>query len=112
MGVKGAALATTCAGLVNMTMVFLLAKLRGYRYLSQFRDHFRWSVPWMKEYLHKCFPIICNELLIGIGNMVINIVLGRQSEQAIAAMAVFRTLEGLIIGFFAGFSNAASILVG
>lgn len=112
MGVRGAALATTCAGLVNVTMICLLAKLRGYRYLFQFRDHFRWSLPWMKEYLHKCFPIICNELLIGIGNMVINVVLGRQSEQAIAAMAVFRTLEGLIIGFFAGFSNAASILVG
>jgi len=44
--------------------------------------------------------------------MIINMVLGRQSEQAIAAMAVFRTLEGVIIGFFAGFSNASSVLVG
>ena len=44
--------------------------------------------------------------------MVINIVLGRQPEEAIAAIAVFRTLEGLVIGFFAGFSNASSILVG
>ena len=60
----------------------------------------------------KCFPIICNELLIGVGNMVINVVLGRQSEQAIAAIAVFRTLEGMVISFFAGFSNAASVLVG
>ena len=44
--------------------------------------------------------------------MLINIVLGRQSEQAIAAVAVFRTLEVLIIAFFSGFSNAASVLVG
>ena len=44
--------------------------------------------------------------------MIINMVLGRQSEQAIAATAVFRTLEGLVIGFFSGFSNAASVLVG
>ena len=50
--------------------------------------------------------------LIGAGNMVISVVMGRQSEQAIAALAVFRTLEGLVIGFFAGFSNAASVLVG
>ena len=33
-------------------------------------------------------------------------------EEAIAALAVFRTLEGLVIGFFAGFSNASSVLVG
>ena len=43
---------------------------------------------------------------------MINVVLGRQSEQAIAAVAVFRTMEGLVIAFFSGFSNAASILVG
>ena len=43
--------------------------------------------------------------------MVINVVLGRQPEEAIAAVAVFRTFEGLVIGFFAGFSNAASVLV-
>ena len=55
---------------------------------------------------------VCNEVFIGVGNMLINIVLGRQSEQAIAAVAVFRTLEGLIIAFFSGFSNAASVLVG
>ena len=49
---------------------------------------------------------------MGVGNMVINVTLGRQPEHVIAAVAVFRTLEGLIIGFFAGFSNAASVLVG
>ena len=47
-----------------------------------------------------------------MGNMLINVVLGRQTEQAIAAVAVFRTMEGLVIAFFSGFSNAASVLVG
>ncbi len=112
MGVRGAALATSCAGVINAGVTLLLAKRVGYPYLFQFRAHFRWSVPWLKEYFRKCFPILCNEILIGVGNMTINIVLGRQSEQAIAAVAVFRVLEGLVIGFFAGFSNAASVLVG
>ncbi len=112
LGVKGAALATSCAGVVNASVTLLLAKKAGYPYLFELRSHFRWSVPWLKEFFHKCFPILCNEILIGVGNMTINIVLGRQSEQAIAAVAVFRVLEGLVIGFFAGFSNAASVLVG
>lgn len=112
LGVEGAAIATVCAALINALLCFLLARLSGYVHLTHFRKHFNWNKAWIKEYMRKCFPIIMNELLIGIGNAVISIVLGRQSEQAIAAIAVFRTLEGLVIGFFAGFANAASVLVG
>ena len=112
MGVRGAALATVIAQGVSICVVMLLAKRSAHPYLTAFRRHFRWNGKLVKEYFRKCFPIILNELLIGVGNMVINIVLGRQPEEAIAAIAVFRTLEGLVIGFFAGFSNAASILVG
>ena len=112
MGVRGAALATVIAQGISILVIAILAKLNGHPYLFAFKKHFRWKGKLIKEYFRKCFPIILNEILIGAGNMVINIVLGRQPEEAIAAIAVFRTLEGLIIGFFAGFSNAASILVG
>lgn len=112
MGIRGAALATTCAAAVNLLTIYVLAWRTRYPYLFHIRDHFRWKREHVHGYFVKCFPILCNEVLIGIGNMVINITLGRQSEQFIAALAVFRTLEGLLIGFFAGFTNAASILVG
>ena len=112
LGVRGAALATVIAQVVNIAVVLTLARRSGHRYLLAVRRHFRWTGALVRAYLRKCFPIICNEVLIGVGNMVINIVLGRQPEEAIAALAVFRTLEGLIIGFFAGFANAASVLVG
>ncbi|MCI5649135.1 MAG: MATE family efflux transporter [Fusicatenibacter sp.] len=112
MGIQGAALATTCAAAVNLLVILILARAQHYPYIFHIRKHFKWTRAYLKAYIIKCFPIICNELLIGVGNMVINIVIGRQSEEAIAAVAVFRTLEGLVIGFFAGFSNAASVLVG
>ena len=112
LGVQGAALATTIAAFVNAAVILVLAKLQQYPFLFHLRRNFRWNTAFLKLYLVRCFPIICNEVLIGVANMVINMVLGRQSEQAIAATAVFRTLEGLVIGFFAGFSNAASVLVG
>jgi len=112
LGVRGAALATVIAQGVCVLVVLALAKRSEHPYLLAVRRHFRWDRPFVGAYLKKCFPIIMNEVLIGVGNMVINIVLGRQSEEAIAALAVFRTLEGLVIGFFAGFSNASSVLVG
>ncbi len=112
LGVRGAALATVIAQAVSVALVATLAKLNGHPYLLAFRRHFRWTKKLLASYFRKCFPILLNEILIGAGNMVINIVLGRQPEEAIAALAVFRTLEGLVIGFFAGFTNASSILVG
>ena len=112
LGVRGAALATVISQVVGILVIMLMAKLNGHPYLFAVRRHFRWKGELIPAYFRKCFPIIMNEVLIGIGNMVINVVLGRQPEEAIAALAVFRTLEGLVIGFFAGFSNASSILVG
>ena len=112
MGVRGAALATLISQGISTVVIVILAKKNGHPYLLAFRRHFAKRKGLAPEYFKKCFPIIMNEVLIGLGNMMINIVLGRQPEETIAALAVFRTLEGMIIGFFAGFSNASSILVG
>lgn len=112
LGVRGAALATVLAQFSGILVILFLAKRGGHPYLFAVREHFKWSGDLIREYFKKCYPIILNEVLIGVGNMTINVVLGRQPEEAIAALAVFRTLEGLVIGFFAGFSNASSILVG
>jgi putative MATE family efflux protein len=112
LGVRGAAAATVIAQAVNCAVILIAAKKCGHPYILAVRRHFSWKSTFVRSYLKKCFPILCNEVLIGVGNMVINIVLGRQPEEAIAALAVFRTIEGLVIGFFAGFSNASSVLVG
>ena len=112
MGAAGAAVGTVLAGIVNLLILIGFILHQRIPFVLEFSKHFRWTKESLQNYLIKCFPIICNEVLIGVGNMMINVVLGRQSEQAIAAVAVFRTMEGLVIAFFSGFSNAASILVG
>lgn len=112
MGAAGAALGTVLAGIVNLLILLFFIIKKRIPYVLEITKHFRWNRAFVRQYLQKCFPILCNEVLIGVGNMMINIVLGHQSEQAIAAVAVFRTLEGLVIAFFSGFSNAASVLVG
>ena len=102
LGVRGAAIATVCAAAMNLILVFVGCIFIRYPYIFRIRDHFRWVGPKVRLFLKRSFPIILNEVFIGIGNMVINVVLGRQSQPTIAALAVFRTLEGLIIGFFSG----------
>ncbi|MBR4888723.1 MAG: MATE family efflux transporter, partial [Clostridia bacterium] len=112
MDVQGAALATTCAAAVNVLAIYVLSKIKGFPYLFHFRKHFKWTKEFVTEFFKRCYPIIIHEALYGVANMIINMVLGRQPEEAIAAIAVFRTLEGLVIGFFTGFANASAVLVG
>ena len=112
LGVRGAAIATVASAGINLAIIFICCAVTRYPFIFRFRAHFRWVGAKVREFFVKCFPIIINEVFLGIGNMTINAVLGRQSERAIAALAVFRTMEGFIISFFAGFSSSASVLVG
>lgn len=112
LGVRGAAVGTVVASVANILVILLIAKAKHVPYILDFSRHFRWKKALLLHYLRKSFPIICNEVLIGVGNMMINIVLGHQLDEYIAATAVFRTLEGAIIAFFSGFSSAATVLVG
>lgn len=112
MGAAGAAVGTLASGMVNL-LILLVFLLRDKRSVTlKIRDMFFWGDGFIKTYLSKCLPIICNELFYGIGQMMINIVIGRQSESAIAAMAAFRVLEGFVFAFFGGLADASSVVVG
>lgn len=112
LGARGAAIGTLISAVVNLGILFSAVKKKKIPYVLDFREHFRYSAGLMRQFLGKSYMIIANEVAMGVGNMLINIVLGRQTAQVIAAVAVFRVLEGAIIAFFSGFSNAASVLVG
>lgn len=112
MGAAGAAVGTLVSGMVNVLVlsVFLLKDKE--TLVLKLKDMFSWRDDFFKKYMGKCFPIIFNELFYGIGQMLINIVIGHQAESAIAAMAAFRVLEGFVFAFFAGLADASSVVVG
>lgn len=112
MGAPGAAVGTVISSVVNVLVIVFFVLKKKLPFVLEFSRHFRWNRTFVRMYLKKCFPVLCNEFLIGTANMLINVVLGHQPEQAIAAVAVFRTLEGIVISFFSGFSNAATVLIG
>ncbi len=112
MGPSGAAIGTLCSAIVNfILLLFWLLRDRSEVRL-RIKDMFGWEKEFVGTYFRKCFPIVCNELLYGVGQMLINIVIGHQDESAIAAMAAFRVLEGFVFAFFAGLSDASSVVVG
>lgn len=112
MGAAGAAVGTLVSGLVNLAGLLLFLFRDRSTVALRFKDMFAWGEGFTSTYMKKCLPIICNELFYGIGQMLINIVIGHQSESAIAAMAAFRVIEGFVFAFFGGLADASSVVVG
>ena len=112
MGAAGAAVGTLVSGIVNIIILLIFLLKDKNTVTLRLKDMFSWRDGFLKEYMGKCLPIIFNELFYGIGQMLINIVIGHQSEAAIAAMAAFRVLEGFVFAFFGGLADASSVVVG
>lgn len=112
MGIAGAAIGTLLSSIVNVLILFcFLIKERRQMYLHT-KEIFNFNRTFTKEYMGKLFPVLMNEMFYGIGQMLINIVMGHQDKAAIAAMAAFRVCEGFVYAFFGGLSNATSVVVG
>lgn len=112
MGAAGAAVGTLASAIVNLIALCIFLMKSKCEVSLRIGEMFNWGDGFLKTYLGKCFPILCNELFYGIGQMLINIVIGHQSETAIAAMAAFRVLEGFVFAFFGGLADASSVVVG
>lgn len=112
LGPTGAAIGTLVSTAVNsvLLLIFLLRSKTGVR--LNLKQMFDFSGGFVRNYFIKCLPVICNEFLYGVGQMLINVVIGRQIESAIAAMATFRVLEGFVFAFFAGLADASSVVIG
>lgn len=112
MGVAGAAIGTFASAAINFLLLFIYIMRDQETVKLKLKEMFGWNKEFFVIYFQKSFPVIMNELFYGIGQMLINIVIGHQVESAIAAMAAFRVLEGFVYAFFGGLSDAASVVVG
>ena len=112
MGVRGAAIGTVIALTVHILVLYIYCFADKHSLITRIRDQFKWKAAFVKEYFIKLIPVVLNEILYGVGILLINMIIGRQAEAGIAAWAVFRVLEGFIFAFFGGLSNASSVMVG
>lgn len=112
LGVRGAAIASAAAVYVNLAVLYIYGFRDPHSLIMRFKKHFVWTKALFREYLAKASPMIFNEVMYGVGQMLINIVLGHQSAAGIAAMALFRVIEGMVFSFFIGLANASSVMVG
>ncbi|MDR1024462.1 MAG: MATE family efflux transporter [Treponema sp.] len=112
LGVEGAAIGTVASQVVNVLVLYIYCFFDKHSFITRIRAHYRWDWAFIRQFFSKTAFVVCNEVSYGVGQLLLNIIIGRQAEEGIAAFAIFRVLEGFIFAFFGGLANASSVMVG
>jgi putative MATE family efflux protein len=112
MGVRGAAVGTVIANIVLVLVLYAYCFMDKHSFVTRVGEHYRWEKGFVKLFFTKIIFVVFNEALYGTGQLLLNMIMGRQAEAGIAALAVFRVLEGFVFAFFGGLANASAIMVG
>jgi putative MATE family efflux protein len=112
LGVMGAAVSSVVASIVNAAVLLIVCIKQKNIAVTHIDRMFHWSGDFVREYFIKSSPLVINETLYSLATLVVNIVYGRQGAGNLAAISIFRTVEGLAFSFFRGLSNASSVMVG
>jgi putative MATE family efflux protein len=113
MGVRGAAVATLVARSVEFLFYgWYLFKYKKYPLLIKLSDLFLWNYAILKEKLKVAFPVLINEIIWSLGMTVIYIAYGRLGANAVAAVQIAYSINGIFEALFFGIGNACAIMLG
>ena len=111
LGVKGAAIATLIARIVEVSVILFVAYRKKYP-VVRFKHVQSISVSFMKQFYQKAAPVIANEFLWALGMTTYSIVYGRMGTTEIAAVNIVAPVELISIDFFFGLANASAVMIG
>lgn len=113
LGVKGAAIATLIARMIEMVIALLHARFNHYFRISP-KEFFRPGMEMLRRFVRYGGPVVCNETLWGAGTAVLPTIMGHMagSAEILAAYAIVGNVEKLaqVAGF--GIAAATAIIIG
>ena len=112
MGVKGAALATLIARVVEMAIYLVILVRKTHYYRLDLPGLVRLDFGMMKSIMGKAVPLTANEMLFSLGVTLVFKSYMRIDEMLVAAISVVDTVMNLAFIVFGGLSSAVAIFVG
>ena len=112
MGVKGAAIATLIARIVETSLII------GYVYVSKntlagkISELFTLKKEFVKNIFLTIIPVVLNEGCWGLGSVMYNVIYGRIGTQAIASVQIATTVNNLFMVVIFGIGSASLVIVG
>ncbi|MDR2072025.1 MAG: MATE family efflux transporter [Spirochaetaceae bacterium] len=112
MGVKGAAIATVIARIVEMLILVTGSYRRKYQMAGTLREYTGFSLTFVSRFFIISGPVIFNELIWALGITVQNIIFARTGTDAIAAFNITNTFSQLTWVVFIGLGSGVAVLIG
>lgn len=109
MGIKGAALATVLATVVQFlwSVGYVLCRIRAVKFSLKSCEKKLFGRFWQKA-----VPLLTNNLAWGIGFSMYSVIMGHLGTDAVAANGIANISKNLVVCFCLGLGNAGSIIVG
>ena len=109
MGIKGAALATVLATVVQFlwSVGYVLCRIRAVKFSLRSCEKKLFGRFWQKT-----VPFLINNLAWGIGFSMYSVIMGHLGTDAVAANGIANISKNLVVCFCLGLGNAGSIIVG
>lgn len=109
MGIKGAALATVLATVVQFlwSVGYVLCRIRAVKCSLRSCEKKLFGRFWQKA-----VPLLINNLAWGIGFSMYSVIMGHLGTDAVAANGIANISKNLVVCFCLGLGNAGSIIVG
>lgn len=112
MGVKGAAIATLCARVVECIIVVVYVLFVDKKIRWRPKNLFHIDIPMLKDYIRVGLPVILSNGIWGIAMSVQTAILGRLGEDTIAANSIATTIFQVVSVVTYASGSASSVIIG
>lgn len=112
MGVRGAALATIIARVVELAALVYYAFIKSDELRGKFTDFIGWESTFIKSFVKNSVPVIANELFWGLGTTLYFVAYGHMGDAAVAAVTISTTFTDILCTVGNGMSSATAVLLG
>jgi putative MATE family efflux protein len=112
MGVRGSALATLIARIVEMSLMLLTVYKTKNVIAASVKEMTDLSSAFVKNFLKVTTPVILNESIWALGVTMYAIVYARMGTEVIASTNISSTIERITWVIFMGLGNACAVMIG
>ena len=111
LGIKGAAIATLIARLLECTILLLILINKEYLFKTKVQDIFKIELNIIKRILYKSLPLCMNEMLWSFGMAKLFSLYSTRGIEAMAGYSIGNTISDVFFILFGGMGAAATVFV-